>query len=47
MGTKKRKGARREEAEVCVNGRWCGLFMRVVEVAICLCLEKTSRTRKD
>ena len=31
------------EGEVCANGCWCGLFV----IAVCLCLEKSSRTRKE
>ena len=42
--SKKRKAPEEKtEEEVCVNGCWCGLFV----VAVCLCLEKSSRTRKE
>ena len=42
--SKKRKAPEEKiEGEVCANGCWCGLFV----VAVCLCLEKSSRTRKE
>ena len=42
--SKKRKAPEEKtEGEVCANGCWCGLFV----VAVCLCLEKSLRTRKE
>ena len=42
--TKKRKvPEEKTEGEVCVNSCWRGLFV----VAVCLCLERSSRTRKE
>ena len=42
--SKKRKAPEEKtEEEVCANGCWCGLFV----VAVCFCLEKSLRTRKE
>ena len=42
--SKKRKAPEEKtEGKVCAKGSWCGLFV----VAVCLCLEKSSRTRKE
>jgi len=42
--SKKRKAPEEKtEGKVCANGCWCGLFV----VAVCLCLKKSSRTRKE
>ena len=42
--SKKRKAPEEKtKGEVCATGCWCGLFV----VAVCLCLEKSSRTRKE
>ena len=40
---KRKAPEEKTEGEVCENGCWCGLFV----VAVCLCLEKTSWTRKE
>ena len=42
--SKKRKAPEEKtEGEVCANGCWCSLFI----VAVCWCLEKSTRTRKE